>query len=256
MKNWREALEILLHQWRDNPLVTGALVCGSYITGNPSKHSDIDVHMLLSDDLDWRERGNKMVDGYLVEYFINPPLQIRKYFAEDFRDHRTISMVQFLTGQVLWDKAGIIGNLKREAQEWMNKPYEAQSETVMELRKYAIWDMWDNLKDCAEQSRGDLLFVYLNSLQLLFYYYCEFLRLETIPYYQILAYLSDPNYIDKYLKKPFPDMEFANLFIKAMQLKEATKMMPTFNCLTEYILQKMGDFQIDGWKVTSAAESV
>jgi hypothetical protein len=223
--SWQEALNTFLHGWKENGHITGAMVCGSYITGSPSKHSDIDVHLLLSDDLDWRERGNKVVDGYLVEYFINPPRQIRKYFEEDYSDHRTMSMVQFLTGQVVWDKTGSIAILKQEAQEWIDKPYETQNETVIELRKYAIWDMWDNLQDCAERGRVDFSFIYLNSLLLLFNYYCEFLRLETIPYYQIYAYLSDPDYIDKYIKRPFPDIDFTTIYIEAMQEKNASAMM-------------------------------
>jgi predicted nucleotidyltransferase len=249
--NWRESLDIFLQGWKGNMDITGAMVCGSFITGNPSKHSDIDVHLILSDDLDWRERGNKVVDGYLIEYFINPPKQIRCYFLQNYRDRKPMSIVQFLTGEILFDKTGDIDFLKNEARKWFNKAYEAQSNSTIELKKYLIWDMWDNLQDCVEKGRVDIPFVYMNSLQLLFSHYCEFLRLENIPYYQIVAYLTDESYLVKYLKKPFPDLEFIGLYLSAIQENDTLKMMVRYTALTELVLQKMGGFNIDGWKMRS-----
>jgi hypothetical protein len=112
MQEWKIALEEFLKDWKIRNDVVGALVCGSYITGNPSKRSDIDVHILLSDDVEWRERGNRIINGFLIEYFVNPPKQIRRYFQEDFQDHRTMSMVQFITGMTVYSnlKLGHRGN--------------------------------------------------------------------------------------------------------------------------------------------------
>ncbi|AZK47513.1 hypothetical protein [Paenibacillus lentus] len=105
-------------------MLIGILVCGSYITGSPSKRSDIDVHIILSDNCDWRERGNLYVNGYLIEYFINPPKQIRSYFKEDFKDRSTMSMVQFLSGIIFLDKEGIVHELVEEARSWKDKEYD------------------------------------------------------------------------------------------------------------------------------------
>jgi hypothetical protein len=112
LKEWEAAITEFLKDWRNNNDVTGAMICGSYITGNPSKRSDIDIHIILSDDVFWRERGNKITNGFLVEYFANPPKQIRGYFREDFHDHSTMSMVQFITGKILFDNTGVINELK------------------------------------------------------------------------------------------------------------------------------------------------
>jgi len=130
MQEWKIALEEFLKDWKIRNDVVGALVCGSYITGNPSKRSDIDVHILLSDDVEWRERGNRIINGFLIEYFVNPPKQIRRYFQEDFQDHRTMSMVQFITGMTLFDKTGIITEIKVEAQKWIKKDYKELNEIV------------------------------------------------------------------------------------------------------------------------------
>lgn len=254
MEEWKIALEEFLVDWKKRNDVVGALVCGSYITGNPSKRSDIDVHIILADDADWRERGNLITNGFLIEYFVNPPKQILKYFQEDFQNLRTMSMVQFITGITLFDKTGVINELKVEAQKWMKKEYNELNEAILEMKKYSIWDSLDNLKDCFEQKRVDFHFVYYNSLANLFSEYCNFLRLETIPYYQICSYLSDSTYIKKYLKNIFPDTKFNNTFIRAIQEVDGQKMMEVYEELVTHVFNQMGGFNIDGWKLKSTID--
>lgn len=255
MSKWKVALEEFLKDWKDRCDVVGALVCGSYITGNPSKRSDIDVHLILSEDADWRERGNQVVHGFLIEYFVNPPRQIRKYFDEDFHSRRTMSMVQFMTGHTLFDKTGIISKLKIEAQKWLNREFGELSPILLEMKKYAIWDTLDNVKDCFEQGRLDFPFVYYNALAKLFSEYNQFLGLESIPFYQINSYLTDPTYLKKYLKKEFPDAKFQAAYVKALAELDKRKMMKTYEELAEHVLAKMGSFQIDGWKLRSAVDA-
>ncbi|TKC16749.1 nucleotidyltransferase domain-containing protein [Robertmurraya kyonggiensis] len=255
MSDWKVALEEFLKDWKDRDDVVGALVCGSYVTGNPSKRSDIDVHLILSEDADWRERGNQVVQGFLIEYFVNPPRQIREYFEDDFYSRRTMSMVQFMTGQTLFDKTGIIQELKDEAQEWINKEYGELNTTLLEMKKYAIWDALDNLKDCFEQERLDFQFVYYNSLAKLFSEYSQFLGLEAISFYQINSYLTDPTYLKKYLKKEFPDAEFKVGYVKALAEIDKQNMMKAYGVLVEHVLAKMGGFQIDGWKLRSSVDA-
>ncbi|MBT4376854.1 hypothetical protein HOD29_05775 [archaeon] len=81
-KNWEEALDKFLEGWKDKKEVLGINVCGSYVTSNPSKHSDLDVNIVLRDSCKWIERGNKIVDGVLIEYFVNPSWKIKEYMKE------------------------------------------------------------------------------------------------------------------------------------------------------------------------------
>src|SRR5690554_5091223 len=205
MKYWEDALNKFLVNWMKRNDVVGALICGSYITGSPTNRSDIDVHIILSDEADWRERGNQYVDGYLIEYFVNPPRQIREYFSKDYDDRSTMSMVQFITGRVIFDHHGIIEQLKVEANHWKAKKYGHEDAAMIEIKKYRLWDSLDNLLDCYETDRVDFTFVYQHSLVLLFNDYCALLNIEKIPYYQISHYLSVPSYLSQYLKTPFPD---------------------------------------------------
>lgn len=254
MKSWETALELFLESWKHRQDVIGILVCGSYITGNPSKRSDIDVHIILSDNCDWRERGNRYVSGFLIEYFINPPKQIRSYFKEDFNDRSTMSMVQFLSGRIILDKEGIVHALIEEARGWKDKQYDTLAAPIIELNKYGLWDALDNLLDCYEERRSDFKLVYYNSLLNLYRVYSSILSVEEVPYYQLSRYFTDPSYLKKYLKKPFPDLHFTQLFINAVGTERQDEQVRIYKEITKYVLSHNGGFNIDGWKLRSNLE--
>lgn len=74
--------------------------------------------------------------------------------------------------------------------------------------------------DCYECQRIDFEFVYYQSLLLLFHEYCALLNIEKIPFYQITRYISDSDYLSTYLKAPFPDEKFSEMFLIAIGCKE------------------------------------
>ena len=129
------------------------------------------------------------------------------------------------------------------------------NKTVLEIKKYELWDALVNLKDCYEQDKMDFSFTYHNSLANLFLVYCQFLNLEMIPFYQIYAYLEDPIYLQKYSKLAFPDEDFREIFMRAMHEDNAEKMMASYEAVVEYVLIQMGGFHIDGWHIKSPIES-
>ena len=123
MEAWEQALQKFLSDWKTNKEVIGVLVCGSYVTGKPSKQSDVDTHIILKPGTTWRERGNKIVDGFLIEYFANPPEQIKHYFKLDFANNYNDAATQFATGRILIDSEQMVKQLKQEATQWLNKPF-------------------------------------------------------------------------------------------------------------------------------------
>ncbi|MDR0272764.1 MAG: nucleotidyltransferase domain-containing protein [Clostridiales bacterium] len=63
MHDSKKKLEIFLADFEYKNDVVGVLACGSFVTGNPTKHSDLDVHIVLDENVNYRERGNKYIDG-------------------------------------------------------------------------------------------------------------------------------------------------------------------------------------------------
>ncbi len=112
---WKLALNEFIKPYMQDEDVEAILLVGSYAVGNQNEYSDIDVYVILNDDVDYRERGNKLVEGYLIEYFVNPIYKVREYLQEDKRGHGGAMANMLIHGQVLLDKHGIVDKLKQEA---------------------------------------------------------------------------------------------------------------------------------------------
>jgi predicted nucleotidyltransferase len=254
MENWEIALEKFLKPWKKNPEVTGIIVCGSYITGNPTKHSDIDIQIILKRGCIWRERGNKIVDGILMEYFANPPEMVLRYLEDDLKKRRIIEAHMLTTGRVILDKNGEIKKLQELGKEYLKKSFDEMPVFKIEFAKYHMFDMADNLEEVYARKTPDFNFVYYNFLYTLFDFYCKFLKYNEINANKVFRFLTDKKDQAKYKLPNFPDEVFRKRFVKAMTLKNSKEMLNEFKGLVKYVQNKMGGFNIDGWKMKSPVD--
>jgi predicted nucleotidyltransferase len=250
MKDWMKALDKFLEEWKYRDEVVGVLVCGSYVTGSPSKHSDIDTHIILRDGTDWRERGNKVVDGFLVEYFANPRKQIEKYFEEDYKDGSQMAIIQFITGEIIFDD-GTIVELRELAKKWYDKKFEKLPEFKVELNKYGFWDSRDNLQDAYDKKTSDFMFTYSCSLDFLITTYCKYLGYPVIKYHQAYKIFTDAETRNKYLLPDFPDKEFGDMCAKSLTATDPDDAMEYYEKLVDHLFKKLGGFDIRDWKLRS-----
>lgn len=249
---WQTALDTFVASWRSRPEVTGALACGSYVTGSPSPRSDIDVHILLKEGTAWRQRGNQIVGGYMIEYFVNPPSQMREEFRGDHRSNSWIAMVPFATGRIIFDEAGDLKRLKAEAEQWMAKPFELiRDPHTVENMKYGLWDTWDNARDAYEANSPDFPMVHYNSLTAVFRIYSRHLGWHLPSTHQIYGLLTSPLYRARYLIPPFPDSQFVTLFQKAADAPDRNQMMAAMDAMAMHAMEAIGGFQVDGWSSRS-----
>jgi hypothetical protein len=254
MSDWADKLVIFLEPWRQMPELVGVLVCGSYVTGSPSAHSDLDVHLILSEATEWRERGNVVIEGLVIEYFANPPRQIRKYFAEDHAAGARMAVTQFLTGKVLVDTAGHVALLREEARTWAEKPLPVPPAWKTELDKYALWDMADNLRDAAERQAPDVPFLYHVSLQRLFQVYARHAGWAMPGVEKLHGCLTSARVRAKYLQPECPARDLAAAFAAALAIADPAQMPARYEELTRMVLETLGGFDLNGWKLRSPVE--
>jgi len=253
--DWQAKLNKFISDFEHMNDTIGILVCGSYVTGGITKHSDLDVHIILSNAVTYRERGNKIIDGLLIEYFANPPHQILQYFNEDFADKTLMSQVQFATGEILIDKTGDVAKLKERANSMIAEFYKQDVPGVLhELSKYFLWDALDDLQDAYETNRADFDLMYFTSLDKLLITY---MRVINRPYVSkvILGNIVDATLRNKYLLRELPDQNIANLITKAITATKKDEKLLAFQRLTSAILDNFGSFCIDGFKFKSATAS-
>jgi predicted nucleotidyltransferase len=247
MKDWEIALNVFLESWKNKKEVIGIVVCGSYVTGKPTKFSDIDVHIVMESQINWRERGNKIVNGFLIEYFANPLKKITDYLNDDIRVRRKVNAHMLATGKILLDKTGDMKKLKRDARKFLKKNFKSMPKTQIESAKYRLWDICENLKEIYDHKQDDFEFVYFASLQTLFQTYAEFVKFESVSPHKILRFLLNDSDKVKYCVSHFSDKKFVKLFVRALKLQKRTEMCSAYTELTDYVLAQMGGFSIDGW---------
>jgi len=253
MSSWREKLSVFLASFEYAQDVAGVLVCGSYITGSPTSHSDLDVHLVLHEHVNYRERGNKIVDGLLIEYFANPPRQIRAYFDGDLEDRSLMSQVQFATGEILLDTDGIVRQLKQTALAMIDEYYQNDAASMPEYTKYGLWDLRDDLQGIHETDRPDFDFLYFNLLDRAV---SAYLRCINRPYglKAIYGHITNDTVRQKYLLRELPDKSINNLIIRCIRAEDKDEKLAAFEGLIEAILQKFGGFEVDGFKLKSDIE--
>ena len=254
MSGWRAKLDVFLGDFEHMDDLSGVLVCGSYITGNPTSRSDLDVHIILDNRVDYRQRGNRIIDGLMIEYFANPPKQILRYFEEDIRDNALMSQVQFATGEIILDKTGEAATLKEKALLMIEDFYQKDRASSMdENTKYGLWDQRDNLRDAYETNRPDFDFLYFNFLNKMIETYMKSINR---PYgiQAILGNISDDSVRQKYLLRKLPDGEIGELITKAITAVDRDKKLEAYENLTAKILDKFGGFRVDGFKFKGGLE--
>ena len=111
MNKWELAVEEFISQYKDEDYFLGAILTGSYATGNNDENSDIDIYIVTTNETKWRERGNKNINGFLIEYFINPKNKILSYFEQELKDYHLSTTMIFVNGKILYDKDGSVKEL-------------------------------------------------------------------------------------------------------------------------------------------------
>lgn len=221
---WKLALNEFIKKYLNDDDVEAILLVGSYAVGNHNKYSDIDVYIILNDNVDYRERGNKLVDNYLIEYFINPIYKIKEYLLEDRRGHGGAMANMLLKGKVLYDKNNIVQELQKFAEE--------AKEIIPDkdpMKYYACWHAYDEYLAAA----------YHNELQ---YYLCLKYLVECylanngyciLPEQKIEKFFKNPEYREKYDIGEFPDNEFNNLVIKCFDHPNKHNLEALYNFVIE-----------------------
>lgn len=252
MDSWKEKLDVFVNDFEYMNDLIGILVCGSYITGNPTNHSDLDVHMVLDNCVNYRERGNSVIGGLLIEYFANPPRQIIKYFDDDMKDKSLMSQTQFATGEIILDKNGDVRLLKEKALGMIEEFYADcnKIEPMSESTKYFMWDMLDDLQDAYENNRIDFDFLYYNLLNKVISNYMVCIH-KPYNFKTILGNINDNIVRKKYLLRELPDKQISDLISNCITIVNKSDKMKLFEKLVNSILHTYGDFNISEYKLKS-----
>ncbi len=152
-QQFQQAAEAYVEAEKQQEDVVGIIVAGSLIYSELDKNSDIDIYVILHPDCNYRERGNTWINDVEIEYFKNPPQQIRSYFQKEQNSPHSADMIA--NGKVVYNISTEVDQLRIEAQEIINTPPAPIKGFEIELGKYFLDDLSKDLED--SRLKGDLL---------------------------------------------------------------------------------------------------
>ena len=250
MNNWENALNKFLNQYKDEDYFLGAILTGSYATGNNTPNSDIDVFIVTKDSTTWRERGNKLIDGYLIEYFINPVRQVLNEFEEGFINNGIATTRIFLGSKILYDKDGTIEKLINIAKENINREIEPLPEFKKKMNNYTIWQSFYELTSKYER-KEDIDFTYNIYLNNIIESYFLNKQIPLLPIHKIEKMLINEEYRKRYNVNKLPEDEFVNKLLNCFNEKDYNKRYEYAKELYNYYMEQNNDFDINDFSLRS-----
>ena len=246
MMSWREKLEVFLKDFEHQDQIVGVLAFGSYITGRPLPHSDLDVYIVLDDRVSFEEKGSRVVGGLLVEYYAKPLRLINKELDQHFESRALITQNIFAIGEIIFDKAGAVKALKERSKTMLEGFYNREDSPLPEDEKAYFCDMLYDLKDGVDKPHFD--FMYFNSLDRMLE---EYMRCINRPYRfkTMLDGIVDRDFAKKNLLKEMPHKDITDMIADAIIAKTNEEKIEKFEELAWGIINKFGGFDIGSFTV-------
>lgn len=124
--------------------VTGIVATGTIVRGAPHASSDLDLYVLH--DAPVRRRVQRYFgEAVPAEIFINPPVAVRAYFAEEHASGRPITADMLATGHVVLARGPVLAELRDEAAEWLARPSYPSLASLVWARYAAATQLEDAL---------------------------------------------------------------------------------------------------------------
>ncbi len=235
------AIEKFIDSVRNADDIIGILITGSYVRLEIDENSDVDIHLVLEPNCNYRERGNRWVGGVEIEYFKNPPQQIRSYFEQEIDSPHTASM--FADARVEYKSSVVIDELIEEAKQIISHLPPKPNDLTKELSKYFLDDLFKDLKDCqVNRNEIDFRFVKIELIDRCIDIMCSLRQFRRAKEKKLFAQIRQK------------DQSFAGLLLSA--LKENDLQLKETKVLVEYVEALLGGKRSKEWTLRSGLDLV
>lgn len=244
VEKWKLALKEFLKNYEDNDDVIGAILCGSYATGNNNEYSDIDVQLVLKDTCNYSSHGVTESNSYLIEYFINPVSKIKEYMEENYKRNKQTTQNMFGYGKIIYDLEDEVKKLQDLALEYIDKPFETITSKELDLYNYRIWDFFDELKALKKEENPSFNLIYYKLLDKVYEAYCKMQGLPVMPSTRVYKILTDEKFRKNYHVFNLPNEKFTALYLRCYKDSSVDTMYKNMNNLINYYYEIQGGFNI------------
>lgn len=245
MESWKAAANKFLAECPFLSDIEVVYLTGSYAHGVADQYSDIDLYIILNDAVDWRERGNRNVDGFIIEYFANPFRQVKQYIETQHSDGNQITINMILYGIVIMDVNASADTLREYCLQKLAEPSPELDEAFIGVKLYAVWDRFNELERSYHNNSRDFNVQYDQFGIDVIYTYARFLKAPLPPYYHLYRWLTDEEYHKSFSLPKYPDIDFWQQMIHFFTLTDFAERFCLAEKMKTYVIDKMHGFDID-----------
>jgi predicted nucleotidyltransferase len=146
---------------RQNYDPVGIVAGGSILRGEGNATSDLDIYVIHTRT--WRQRVQKWFNGIPAEIFINPPVQVRRYFVEERQEGRPVTAHLLATGHTFLATDPIVETLRAEARAMLALRPDL-SPQVLTMKRYMAATALEDALDIWETDPANALFILENAM--------------------------------------------------------------------------------------------
>lgn len=254
VEKWKLALREFLKKYEEDDDVVGAILCGSYASGNNNNYSNINVYLVLKDRCSYKEMGCVDSNSYLIEYYMNPSYEIEKCMNEEYLNglEKTANMLAY--GKIIYDLDGSVKSLQEKALNYIDKKLEDITRHKLDMNNYQLWYYLDKLNVTLKENNPNFNLIYYSLLEDVYNKYAEVLQLPKLPKTKIYKILTDEDYRRECHVFNLPEEKFIKLYVKCFELDKPSAMYKNMENLINYYYEKQGGFNIRTFKIKSKIE--
>lgn len=210
-----------------------ALLAGSTVRGEATFTSDLDI-VIFDSELPSAYRESLIEFGWCIELFVHNQVSYREFFMKDCERARPSLPWMVSEGIILKDN-GILSEIKKEAVQLLEKGPEKWSAETINMKRYFITDILDDLLGCDNRAEG--LFITNTLSELL----SEFHLRTNRQWFGTSKWLIRAlrNYNDSFAE------DFINAFDSYYRLDDKSKVIQ----LADHILEPHGGRLFDGFSL-------
>lgn len=226
MEKFNKAFDEAIKYYKELEFVEGILVSGSYVNGNLSENSDIDLFMLIK-EVGWKEKGIKYFNSVEVEYFLQPYSQIIQYFDREEFSLKSTTLNIFKEGKIVYDPTNKLKELVSLAKRKIKSKPTRVDKNRLNMIKYFIEDELKDLDDALLKKDIKLSRLIMNSI--FNNIYENYFALERI---------RIPK--QKYVFNSILDLKFKDKLKKYLEANSFENEIKMLRLLSNYFIEKYG----------------
>ncbi|MDO5568744.1 MAG: nucleotidyltransferase domain-containing protein [bacterium] len=202
----------------NNEQLEGIIFYGSNQTGFSNSYSDLDLHIIFSNDLEQEVRGSILIDNIRIEYFEKSLKSMYDKSLNEFKNqgNAVVSMIVF--GNVIVDINGNIAKLQDYISQLYSLPMPSIDIETAKEQIAIINNFFDDLINLISINDIYSTHIFHLTLERIKDFYFSYNALPGVSRTKALKVMQNDDYRNA-IKKEKPPQEFIELYLKCLDEK-------------------------------------